>query len=1236
MGIPPDQARKALEHLITDYYENYDDRTRALQSEANVRANFIDRLFSKVLGWPVDDPAYYNREQYVRRAGFADIALKAKADSDPVLFVEAKRFGAIEPLNRVQLRRDLEVARLQLPGMSVDRTREEQQAINYAYEQGIRWAVLTNFEQLRLFDAFRDTLVLSFETPRELQERFEELWYLSFEEAQRGRLDELHAHRERADIDAEYLNLINVWRLRLGEDIYGRKGNRTLLINPHTGDVDIHKLRDAVQRILDRLVVIRYAEDRLVIEPDQLYRLVETTRRVRYLSLPALIREFFYGFNVQHDGTLFADHLCDRLEIGQDVLSAVIHNLYDARFRAMSPDIMGNTYEQYLGQTLVIKDDAVQTADNLETRKHQGSYYTPEYIVRYIVDQTLGRLLYATENGQPDGIPVDAMQPKTLEEIDGTQGRPLKVLDPASGSGSFLIYAYQVLETFYQRGIKQLQVERDARASKMLADRRMPMDIRIELADLDHRLDDLKDYRNRILERHLYGVDLDPQAAELAAVNLMLRALKRGWRLPLILNQNIKVGNSLICGMPMPPTLEGKTDFLEPITAQLSELRHLRLQQQNLSANGNTVEGLQSRIDTLRSEVNATLNSSLTEYFDDVETRHPFNWIVEFPEVFLDEDGHWLRHPGFDIVFGNPPYVRMENFTADKTYYRTVYESYEERSDLYIYFMELSHRLLRMGGLYGVIVSNKFFRARYGQPLRAWLANHATIDMIVDFGDLPVFDGITAYPAIIITQRLKRPEQHPQLAIIDTLDSNDLSAKVSSEAFRLASDAINGDLWRLIDHHSADILKRMESQGCSLEKYTGAPVYRGIVTGFNDAFCIDNDTYTRITTKTPQAKEILKPLLTGSDIQRYGIQTSKAFLIYTHHGIDIKQYPEVEKHLHVFKPQLEKRANNQVWHELQQPQLAYQGDFENPKIIFPDIAASCRFALDSGGSYCLNTAYFIPGNDLYLLAVLNSKAAFFYLSRTNAVYRGGYLRFFGQYLEPLPIPYASNEEKQSLARLAQTMLDLNQVQQIASAIFADCLIAHQHVQRDLDRAYVHHDQYREYNLSRSGPAYANAVGTVTNVYVREVEDKLEIHTVTEGASVEQRLIGWEIADANLRRFLLLAIRRFLGENARRKIWSRGPVLRGVLQALDVPVLDERSAERNIAAIAEFMDEVRHRTASALSNTLGNRVANIPDPLAFGEIETVLTATDRCIDTQVFKLYGINNPTDIDLIEKIAE
>lgn len=1243
MPLSPEQTKAQVTALVERYYA-YPMQELALQSEANVRANFIDPLFA-ALGWPVDDPTCYNREIYVRRAGFADIGLSTTPGAAPILFVEAKRFGAIAPLKQVQNRRDRTASAFHLPGMSVDRTREEQQAINYAYERGIRWAALTNFEHLRLFDAFRDTLVLSFETPRELELRFDDLWILSYPEVTRGQLDTLRAHRERADVDAEYLELINEWRLRLGRDIYGYKGNQVLLTDPETGKIDVYRLRDVVQRILDRLVVIRYAEDRLVIPPDQLWHLAQVARNVPYLSLLALLREFFFGFNVQHNGTLFADHLCDRLEISNEILIAVIENLYDARFRAMSPDIMGNTYEQYLGQALVVHPDDVQVADNLETRKAQGSYYTPEYVVRYIVDHTLGRLLYGTENGRSDGPFLPGGRRKTLDEVRGTNGRPLTVLDPASGSGSFLIYAYRVLEEFYEVEIGHIQAERDTRAVALLAQNMMPLDIRIELATLDRLLESLKDYKNQILERHIYGVDLDPQAAELAAVNLMLRAIQRGWRLPLILDQNIKVGNSLVSGLPLCVSTPDMPEALAAYAPRLAEVRRLRLQQQGAAAQGERVMGLQSQIDALRAELNAEINTSLAAYFDNNAERRPFNWAVEFPEVFLDETGHWDAAGGFDVVLGNPPYLNIDSVwgqnSPEANYLKEkLSDTWAGKSDYFYYFMRLGMALLRSHGRLGMITARYYLEAYYAARLRAVMLETVTLTHIIDFGDYVVFPGVGTKTCITLAQRetdsAARAANHLRFARVPGRDSDVLAflQNFGRAAHRFAQADLNEGSWNLFEEDIARVVSQIDENTTPLGELCF--IGQGMQTGRNDVFVVDAETLRRYHIEPALVYKVVK----NQDIKPYALHFRHLYLIYPDAVENLEAYPHTLAYLTQHRATLEDRAafkrGDCEWYKFTWP--LHKERYSAPKLMVPFIAPENRFALDAAAQFIglTDTMALFPTEqspDLrYLLALLNSRLLNFryrYIGKAKD-YR---YEYFENGLAKIPIKLADPTTQAQLSGYAQTMLDLHRARQIALETFAECLMAREHVIQPFYQAYVNHAHYRR-AFVRVEPVDATARGVVTTVSVDEESEQLGIAIVLEGQTTRQPLIAWRIANSDLRRFLLLALRTDVEAKQRKQKWSTGPLLRGVLSALDVPVLDATSAEANLAAIADLMTEVRARVAAQSTAELGRRAAELPDPLDLHALETTLTATARQIDSLVYDLYGLTD-SEITVIETVV-
>lgn len=648
MGVSEAEARKQIDKLIKKY-KSLPESERKTLSESSVVHQFLDPLF-KALGWPVEDPNRYKYELNTY-AGRPDMVLIP--ESGGVIYVEAKRFGVVQQL--AQARKTLSgvitPGQLALPGMAADRTPQEQQAINYAFQNGGTWAILTNFEKLRLFNARRDWLVLSFEEPAAYLDDFDLFWLLSYENVVNGRLDDLSNQRHREDVDANYLDFINQWRQRLAQNVLDRPAYNPWAFD-EAGQVKLAELRAVVQRVLDRLVVVRFAEDHLVIPAGTLYSFLEMRQRNPYtFSLSQFFQELYRRFDEYHNSALFALHPADRASFDDKVLTDLIQKLYEARYRAMTPDIMGNTYEQYLGKTLALSHRRIETVDNLETRKKQGSYYTPQVIVRYLVDNSLGRYLYGTADGQPEGPPLEGESRKTAVAIQN-----LRVIDPACGSGSFLIYAYQVLADFYRREIKRLETEREARlAELMAAGQSSPFDLQIQLAPFQAELNRLRDYPRLILETHLYGVDLDPQAAEIATVNLMMRAMadqqSSQKRLPLILNQNIQVGNSLIGAGPADGRYEAHAEAL-------AQLRALRLKVAHNPHDPDHDADMQT-IGALAAEVNAALDVDFAPHFAEMGLGaiRPFHWAVAFPEVFLDEQGqHKGSAAGFDVVVGNPPW----------------------------------------------------------------------------------------------------------------------------------------------------------------------------------------------------------------------------------------------------------------------------------------------------------------------------------------------------------------------------------------------------------------------------------------------------------------------------------------------------------------------------------------------------------------------------------------------------
>jgi hypothetical protein len=657
------EALQALQALVADY-DAFSTEEQDIMTEASVVRQFIGRLLEEVLGWPINDPHRFEYERHTE-AGRPDMTLTLP--NNDYLYVEAKRFGIIKDLEIQQVKKSLSNTvtpdQMSLPGMAVDRTAEEQQAINYAFLNNGTWAILTNFEKLRLFNARRDWLVIAFERPHAYLEDFDLLWQLAYHNIEQGSLDMLSNQRYRADVDTDYLKLINDWREKLARDVMQNRAANPWAFD-EGGNVNLGLLRAVVQRFIDRLVVVRFAEDHYVIPAGTLRSHKEFLSNANYYApaLADLLNDFFRKFDEQHNSALFAREVVDQAKFNEKTLISLIDDLYRARYRSMPADIMGNTYEQYLGKTLVQDNGGIVTRDNLETRKKQGSYYTPQVIVRYIVDNSLGRYLYGTVNGKPDGDPLDGETRKTSRDIEN-----LRVLDSACGSGSFLIYAYEVLRDFYEAEIGRIEQQIIQISDEMAAEGKMPTDIHIETSALRLEIERLANsYPRFILEKHLYGVDLDPQAAEIAVVNLIMRAMEGqqrhqhrrrdrsgreiSHRLPLILNQNVKVGNGLVGMRPDDPRL---SDY----QAELADIRRLRAALIK-APHGDTHDGIQHDLVAATAALNAKLTETLNldAHFSDLERVRPFHWAAEFPEVFLDEDGHPSENPGFTMVVGNPPW----------------------------------------------------------------------------------------------------------------------------------------------------------------------------------------------------------------------------------------------------------------------------------------------------------------------------------------------------------------------------------------------------------------------------------------------------------------------------------------------------------------------------------------------------------------------------------------------------
>ena len=732
-------------------------------------------------------------------------------------------------------------------------------------------------------------------------------------------------------VDAAFLRDMENWRGMLAEQLY----KQARFIDRELNQRELNQL---VQRTIDRIVFLRIAEDRNL-EPygtlEQVAREKQVYEKIKNLYRAADKKYNSGLFHFDADDSRGApDKLSMDIYIPDNILGKIIFALYPPQsryeFSVIAADILGQVYERFLGKVIEVRSAEQETRvvveEKPEVRKAGGVYYTPDYIVDYIVENTVGKLL---EGATPE------------------QAEQLRVLDPACGSGSFLTGAYSYLLDwhidYYRRHPAQFRNRRRDTAEGIL------------LTTAEKR---------RILLNNIYGVDLDQSAVEVTKLSLLLKMLenendstgRRAMQLPILpdLGGNIKWGNSLV-----------GSDFYD----------------------GADVGGLAD---------------------EELQRVKAFDW---------DGAGGFagiMAAGGFDAVIGNPPYVRQETLgQAFKAYAKKTYDTYAGTADLYTYFIERGVNLLGEGGAFSIIVANKWLRARYGKPLRAWLKKQA-IREIIDFGDLPVFQQATTYPCIVTIGKDGAGDSFAA-AQVDTLEFASLREHVGSLRYAVDRTMLDDGGWSLAREEVQKLVSRLRSDCPALESYVNKQIYRGVTTGLNQAFVIDCDTRDRLISENPNSVELIKPFVAGKELKKFSAVNPNRFLIFPRRGVEIQKYPAILRHLSLFRTRLEpkpkdwsgsswagRKPGQYKWYEIQDT-VDYWRAFEKPKLMLPDISLRGNFTYDSDGIFCGNTAYIIPVDDKYLLGILNSKLITFIYSSISSTYRGGYLRFIYQYLARLPI-----------------------------------------------------------------------------------------------------------------------------------------------------------------------------------------------------------------------------------------
>jgi type I restriction-modification system DNA methylase subunit len=979
--------KQDIQALVRKFEQDKNHYLQKGYPEAQVRADFLDPLF-KALGWDLENKDHLSPDK-------RDVVIE-------LLPAHEKRFlSNLRPDYSFRVNGNTKFfVEAKAPSVALDDVNHILQAKDYAWNtQQVSFVILTDFEEFKLFDASlkpnpkypKEGLLYDFKYT-DYPANIEKLWELSKERVAAGSLEALlprdpKSKRLRIPPDKSFLEDLTGWRTELAKDI-----------NKRNHDLDVHVLNDVVQKLLDRIIFIRIAEDRKIRPDRELWELVAQWREEgkRKSMMPALI-DLFREVNDDLNGDIFKPHACESVDVDSDLLSDIIDNLYFPksryRFDVIAVELLGSIYERYLGSTIRVTPQRVKVEEKPEVKKAGGVYYTPKFIVDYIVKNTVGKL-------------IEGKTPKQIEKI--------KILDPACGSGSFLLGAYQYLIDYHLRYYR----EHPKDAQTLFLDiytKVNPDDLALPLHE-----------KAKILKNNLFGVDIDAQAVEVTMMSLYLKALEgergmlpRKQHLLPAMGNNIKCGNSLIgydiFDAPSPhPSHKGR--------GKASTSLSLHLKPSSPLAGEDRGEG----------------DASKWGWTDEDKARiNPFDWVSKTAGF-----GEIIEAGGFDAVIGNPPYVRQELLGDFKDYFQQHYEVYHGTADLYAYFIEKGVSLLKKDGLFSYIVANKWMRSNYGESLRRWMKKQR-IEEITDFGDLPVFETATTYPCIV---RIRKGAAASKFSAtqVKTLEFNDLTTYVNDNTYAVNKTALRDEGWALVDEQSQALLDKLQTIGKPLGEYLNGKIYYGIKTALHEAFVIDAETRKALIKKDRSSAVLIKPFLLGRDIKRYEITPKDEYLILIPKGWTREKssgsrsawnwfkenYPAIASHLLPFANSAEKRQDKgEYWWELRA--CDYYAEFEKPKIMWPEIAGSARFAYDEASYYVNNKVFIIPGGSKYLLGLLNSSLLRFFIENNCTDLQGNSYNFSAIFVNRTPIrtiDFNNPSEKaihDKIVSLVERMLDLH-------------------------------------------------------------------------------------------------------------------------------------------------------------------------------------------------------------------
>ena len=921
------------------YFLNTEVQQNILQSkEEQFQEGFLRELFVKVLGYTLNPSPEYN---LITEQKNETDAKKA----DGAILQDGKVIGVIELKDH----------------KTTDLSKVEAQAFNYKSQHpDARLVVISNFEKLRLYIdnavEYREWNLF-----RLSEQEFNEMYLvLAWPQVQRGvacTMKQESVSNEDQITKALYKDYSQFKRV-LFADIIAR--NPYQEGNAWTADEKAWQLLlfKKTQKLLDRLLFIFFAEDGGLLPPNSMIQIIDQWEKLKdldaYVPLYDRIKKYFGYMNTgfqgkkydifAYNGGLFKpDEVLDNIVISDEPLVEHTRRLSTYDFGSeVDVNILGHIFENSLSEIEEVSQQ-ISSGETPKTskRKQDGVFYTPQYITKYIVENTVGRL--CAEKKSELGIVEEEYfadknrqkqtKLKLLDKLNQYREwlLQLTILDPACGSGAFLNAALQFLMAEHSL-IDEMQ-------AKVTGDAIVFQGI-----------------ENSILENNLYGVDINEESVEIAQLALWLRTAKPRRKLN-TLNKNIKCGNSLISD----PAVAGDKAF---------------------------------------------------------------DWQKEFPQVF--EKG------GFDVVIGNPPYVQLQSLgEVSDVYAQCGYETYNKSADLYCLFTEKGYSLLKTGGVQSFIMPNKWMLVSYGKELRKFVSKTDLLQ-IINFGDVQFFDEATIYVCIFVTRKSdKRDDKVLALSLNKKTYHGDFLHEVPEQLASYPAETFGEAEWIIQPKAHLNILQKMQN-GTAIKEMP-ISIYRGILTGYNDAFFIDGATKDKLIAEDPKSAELIHPLLRGRDLQAWYTSNDNQYLINPHNGlpkekiapISIEDYPAIKQHLEPFFTKLSKRLDKGV-SPYNLRNCDYIKEFAKPKIMYPNMTSIFPFTYDENGFYGNDKTFMITANDdtvnlKFITAIFNSKLCKLWIWYNCPELQGGTREIRKVYFENFHIPV--NIDMQPLADLTDKQMN---------------------------------------------------------------------------------------------------------------------------------------------------------------------------------------------------------------------